>query len=560
MKRTKPPLLILSIACALILLLISGCAPPPPYPTPIPCGDTPQLIDAIHYANTTPALDVIELEACDYPIDHVEDDLNGYTGLPPIITPIRIVGNGAVLFGANPQQFRLILVGINGQLELSDLTLTKGYAVDPVHPTDVARNSGGAIRNLASLYLNQVTIQENGASGVAGGIFNEGDLIIRNSTIHNNSQDANSWAMGGALALHNRMGSSAEIFNSTISGHADNFYTITNSETAYLSLTNSTVSGNGGTALNNDGDMDLTYVTIANNPGGISSVWYGIPNIRMVGVLLNNTSLDCNIGTGVLISSIANMDHDGSCNATYTVLSPAMQLGPLADNGGGTLTHALLPGSPAIEAAQGVQQRVCPVPEDQRGITRPVNAFCDIGAYEYEGAAQPVQIDTPTPTTTPTITPTPTPTLTPTPEVTRCDLFDGENATVTTFDIPIYTTNQDLYVEFPHPLWGLEEPVPGDDGEWVYAALLGSTPATECTYEGYSGRVYCDFVLPEAALDTALQLEIYVNECAEPIYVHPWVSIFDPDVPGACKPDLGPEQCKANGGKYNVADKKCNCP
>ena len=104
METTKPALLVMSGAIALIFFMLSGCASPPPYPTPIPCGDTAQLIDAIHYANTTTALDVIELEACDYPIDHVEDDLNGHTGLPPITTPIQIVGNGAVLFGANPQQ------------------------------------------------------------------------------------------------------------------------------------------------------------------------------------------------------------------------------------------------------------------------------------------------------------------------------------------------------------------------------------------------------------------------------------------------------------------------
>ena len=59
---------------------------------------------------------------------------------------------------------------------------------------------------------------------------------------------------------------------------------------------------------------------------------------------------------------------------------------PLADNGGFTHTHALLPGSPAIDTGSPT---VCPA-TDQRGITRPIDGDwdwvprCDMGAYEYE--------------------------------------------------------------------------------------------------------------------------------------------------------------------------------
>jgi hypothetical protein len=55
-------------------------------------------------------------------------------------------------------------------------------------------------------------------------------------------------------------------------------------------------------------------------------------------------------------------------------------LGLLADNGGPTLTHALLAGSPAIDAGDNA---VCPV-TDQRGVTRPQGTACDVGSYEYE--------------------------------------------------------------------------------------------------------------------------------------------------------------------------------
>jgi len=82
-------------------------------------------------------------------------------------------------------------------------------------------------------------------------------------------------------------------------------------------------------------------------------------------------------------------------------------LGPLQDNGGPTFTHALLAGSPAIDAGD---PNFAPPPfYDQRGpgFVRVVNGRIDVGSFEIQSA--------PTPTPTPTVTPTPTATPTPTP-------------------------------------------------------------------------------------------------------------------------------------------------
>ena len=76
-----------------------------------------------------------------------------------------------------------------------------------------------------------------------------------------------------------------------------------------------------------------------------------------------------------------NLASDASCafGGTGDLNSTNLLLDPLANNGGSTMTHALLPGSPAIDA---VPLASCTVSTDQRGESRPQGAACDIGAFE----------------------------------------------------------------------------------------------------------------------------------------------------------------------------------
>src|SRR5207247_8961261 len=90
-------------------------------------------------------------------------------------------------------------------------------------------------------------------------------------------------------------------------------------------------------------------------------------------------------------------------------------LGPLQNNGGPTFTHALLPGSPAIDA--GDPNFTPPPSFDQRGpgFDRVVNGRIDKGSFEVQRpTATPTPTLTPTATATPTATPTSTSTATPT--------------------------------------------------------------------------------------------------------------------------------------------------
>ena len=90
---------------------------------------------------------------------------------------------------------------------------------------------------------------------------------------------------------------------------------------------------------------------------------------------------------GAIVSAGHNLDGDGTCNLTAAGDISAVDplLGPLADNGGPTETHELLPGSPAIDAiavADCVDLDGEPVVTDQRGVARPQGVACDIGAFE----------------------------------------------------------------------------------------------------------------------------------------------------------------------------------
>jgi hypothetical protein len=96
----------------------------------------------------------------------------------------------------------------------------------------------------------------------------------------------------------------------------------------------------------------------------------------------NGGAFACAIEGGAaatITSGGGNVIGDGSCNPGGADQSSTdALLGPLADNGGPTLTHALGAGSPAIDAAIA---GACPA-TDQRGVSRPSGAGCDAGAVE----------------------------------------------------------------------------------------------------------------------------------------------------------------------------------
>jgi uncharacterized repeat protein (TIGR01451 family) len=170
------------------------------------------------------------------------------------------------------------------------------------------------------------------------------------------------------------------------------------------------VNGNGGNGLggalfNYNGTATLTHNTIvsnavtggspgsggsggssgtANGGGAYNHQDSGTAALTLTGVILANTPAgrtDCYNSGGTVTAPSANrnlVENHTGCGTPYETNDP--NLGPLADNGGNTWTHALLLGSPAIDVGDDAS---CPA-TDQRGVTRPQGAHCDIGAYEYE--------------------------------------------------------------------------------------------------------------------------------------------------------------------------------
>ncbi len=403
-KSMKPKKGSLPLLIVFLLLILSPLACNLPTPTPSPCS-VDYLIYSINNANDTPATtDIIDLDpGCIYKLESVNNILDGDNGLPSIMSPIIIHGNDAVITRSPDTQelFRIFHVSGQGDLSLEHVVLKNGYAINSADNKDVITNSGGAIFNRGNLTVTKSAIKGNqGREG--GGIFNAGNMEIIESTIQENQVTG---APGGAGLYNMQQGNirrSAIILNGW-----DGIFNCGD-----LEIINSTISGNSETGIDNEGDLLLQYVTIAYNEGSGLVSFSGNAVVQNSIFGLNGGGSG---GGSAIHPQIVNMTTDGAFSS-ITVTEDQLNIAPLGNYGGITETHALLPGSMAIDAAL----RTCP-PTDQRYEPRPYGLACDLGAYEYTGeplSSMQGETKTPTPSSTPSSTPsaTATPTITCTPE------------------------------------------------------------------------------------------------------------------------------------------------
>jgi hypothetical protein len=291
-------------------------------------------------------------------------------------------GGGGIFNGgtfASETSSGIVVTAIGGTLSLTNVTLTN--------------NTGGGLSNIfgSTATLTDVTIAGNTVQGSGAGIANGGGgtATLTNVTLSNNT------ASGG---------SPGDPFVAALGGGISNVGTLT--------LSNVTVSGNradhGGGGIANlvvsvgdgfggrvdlIGSLTLTNVTISNNTGGgilgVDGTSFGAgkssAQLRNTIVANSPSAGNCSGSPGTITSLGHNLDSGSTCGFTGPgdLSNTDPKLGLLQNNGGFTLTHALLPGSPAINAGDNSG---CP-PTDQRGITRPQGAACDIGAYEFVGGS-----------------------------------------------------------------------------------------------------------------------------------------------------------------------------
>ena len=152
-------------------------------------------------------------------------------------------------------------------------------------------------------------------------------------------------------------------------------------------LTNCTLAFNSGTG--GSGGAGGPPGNSTRPPGTNGAPGIAVGGLMTSGGQLVNTVLATNLasnGFGTITDAGYNLSSDGSCAFTgigsLNNIDP--KLGPLANNGGPTLTMALLPGSPAIDAGN---TSLAPA-ADQRGCPRPAGLAADIGAFEY-GSVMP---------------------------------------------------------------------------------------------------------------------------------------------------------------------------
>jgi len=244
--------------------------------------------------------------------------------------------------------------------------------------------------NVNSVTLRGLVIRGGLTSNTGGGIYVvNSTVVVDSSTFENNNS-----LVGGGVSFLSDFTYDFTVVNSTFSGNTATF------------LGGAIDFGN---PLEDDGGlMEIISSTFSGNSAtGVSTVGgaFSTENLNVFlhgNIFASNTAdigPDCYIqGPQVLITSRGHNLQEGAdtgCSiggATGDKTNATAALGALADNGGTSLTHALLVGSDAFETGEpgsclgpdGVLGGGDDLLFDQRGVLRPIGADCDIGAYEAE--------------------------------------------------------------------------------------------------------------------------------------------------------------------------------
>jgi hypothetical protein len=317
------------------------------------------------------------------------DDASGDLNITGTVT---LTGGGAagtlVDGGGLDRVFRID----GGVVVMSGLTIRNGNS---------GAGPGGGIDNFGSLTLSDSTLSGNSATQ-GGGLHNElgASLLVRRSLIRNNQAVLNT---GGGVENLGVL----TLANSTVSANqARNGGGLSSHSPGSLTVVNSTISANSAThsagGVYAVGPTDFYHTTIAGNladsqgaqagfGGGIYGSIAGQVHLWNSILAYNYVSSTVNVcqGAGITSDDYNFFDDTTGCTIAgstgHDVSGSAVLLGELGDYGGSTPTRPLYASSPALDQIPPARCRdqfgAAPVP-DQRGVARPVNGLCDMGAFE----------------------------------------------------------------------------------------------------------------------------------------------------------------------------------
>jgi CSLREA domain-containing protein len=340
------------------------------------------LREAINAANTTAGDNTILFEVGESQILILTAALPAVSSINGALT---IDGETHAITINGADSFRVFDASANAQLTLANLVVANGRHVG-AECYGLSCGGGLKVSSGAVVTIENIILQNNTTQNLGGGIFNEGDLSIQDSTITGCSANEG----GGIFNLGTLLVENSALISNTAGYWGGSIYT-----EGSLTIVNSTLTGNSvsGTASNNGGGaidqygsgsvIIITNSTIANNSAGSpekSGIWMENGTMTIQNVLLaGNGTGNCLLTGGAFNAGTDSLSTDVTCgSATQT-----------SDAGLGTLigSPAYYPldyDSPAVDLGDNTY---CPA-TDQRGATRPVDgdrdgeARCDAGAYE----------------------------------------------------------------------------------------------------------------------------------------------------------------------------------
>ena len=347
---------------------------------------------AIMEANARAGEDSIILPAGEYKLALAGANENGAATGDLDVAPngrLIITGSGAATTVIDAAELgdRVFHVLAFANLVISAVNVRNGDITDaPVGQS----GDGGGFLNSGTLSITNSVISANEARDFGGGVANAagGTLTITDSTVAANLAPA---AAGVFIAMGNATLTQSTVSNNSAAGGAGGIFNVDGA----MTIVNSTISGNSaqgnGGGITNTGELMIRNSTIADNTAGMSGG--GVYNTGAGTATVQNSIVAGNnvVGMGPadfsgVVSSLGNnliCDTSGSSGWVASDLQNVDPLlGPLADNGGLTQTHALLTGSPAIDAGNNTSAPAA----DQRGapFVRIFNGTIDIGAFERQ--------------------------------------------------------------------------------------------------------------------------------------------------------------------------------